>query len=38
VIKDDLDVKNFDKLIPDPAVKYNFELDEFQKRAVYRLE
>ena len=38
VIKDDLDVKNFNELIPDPAVKYNFELDEFQKRAVYRLE
>ena len=38
VIKDKLDMKNFEQLIPDPAIEYPFELDEFQKRAIYRLE
>jgi antiviral helicase SKI2 len=31
-------MKNFKDLIPDPAITYSFELDEFQKRAIYRLE
>lgn len=25
-------------MIPDPAISYEFELDDFQKRAVYRME
>ncbi len=25
-------------MIPNPAISYPFELDDFQKRAVYRLE
>jgi hypothetical protein len=29
VIKDGLDMKNFKELIPDPALEYNFELDDF---------
>jgi hypothetical protein len=29
VIKDTLDMKNFKDLIPDPALAFNFELDEF---------
>lgn len=37
-IKDDLSMANFDELIPDPAITYPFELDDFQKRAVYRME
>ena len=31
-------MKNFAQLVQDPAIVYPFELDEFQKRAVYRLE
>lgn len=38
VVKDNLSMKDFKKLIPDLAINYNFELDEFQKRAIYRLE
>jgi antiviral helicase SKI2 len=33
-----MDVKNFNELILDPALEYDFELDDFQKRAIYRLE
>lgn len=29
---------HFKDLIPDPAISYPFELDDFQKRAIYRLE
>lgn len=29
---------NFDELVPDPAIKYPFELDNFQKEAIYRIE
>jgi hypothetical protein len=29
VIKDNLNMKNFKELIPDPALEYSFELDEF---------
>jgi hypothetical protein len=28
VIKDNLDMKNFKQLIPDPALHFNFELKE----------
>jgi len=38
VITDSLDMKNFKELIPDPAMEFPFELDDFQKRAIYRLE
>lgn len=31
-------MNNFKEMIPDPAIVYPFELDDFQKRAVYRLE
>ena len=37
-IKDKINVKQFSELLPNPALKYDFELDEFQKRSVYRLE
>ena len=36
-IKDDEDISKFD-LIENPAIKYPFELDEFQKRSIIRLE
>ena len=29
---------NFNQLVQDPALHFPFELDDFQKRAVYRLE
>lgn len=37
---DDSDMSNFDQLVPEAnrAIVYPFELDVFQKRAVYRLE
>lgn len=38
VIKDDIDMKNFHEMIGEPALKFQFELDTFQKRAIYRLE
>ena len=36
--EDALDVSNFDELIGEMAMEYPFELDVFQKRAVYRVE
>eukprot|EP01088_Endostelium_zonatum_P017135 TRINITY_DN4905_c1_g1_i1.p1 TRINITY_DN4905_c1_g1~~TRINITY_DN4905_c1_g1_i1.p1 ORF type:complete len:1322 (-),score=354.13 TRINITY_DN4905_c1_g1_i1:6-3947(-) len=33
-----VDVSNFDELVPDPVIKYPFDLDVFQKEAVYHLE
>ena len=36
-IEDDLDVSAFSK-IEDPPIKFPFELDEFQKRSILRLE
>ncbi|KAJ9467728.1 Antiviral helicase SKI2 [Diplonema papillatum] len=33
-----LDTSAFDEMVPHPAVTYPFELDEFQKQAVLRLE
>lgn len=38
VIKDNLNMKNFHELVQDPALEYDFTLDDFQKRAIYRLE
>ncbi|XP_024882516.1 helicase SKI2W-like [Temnothorax curvispinosus] len=31
-------VTDFDKRIPDPAIKFNYELDTFQKQAILKLE
>jgi len=28
----------FKEMVPSPAISYDFELDDFQKRAIYRLE
>lgn len=36
--EDKLDVSDFAQLVPDMAIEYPFNLDVFQKRAVYRLE
>jgi antiviral helicase SKI2 len=38
VVTDKMSMKNFNQLVQDPAIEYPFELDDFQKRAVYRLE
>lgn len=38
VIKDDMSMSNFHELVQDPAMEYDFTLDDFQKRAIYRLE
>eukprot|EP00347_Sterkiella_histriomuscorum_P019452 403341578 len=35
---DEIDMKRFKEMIPNPAIEYDFELDDFQKRALYRLE
>lgn len=37
-IEDTISIKNFDEEVPVPAIKYPFTLDEFQKRAILRLE
>ena len=37
-IDDRIDVSNFDREVPMPVIKYPFVLDEFQKRAIMRLE
>ncbi len=31
-------MKRFSEMIPNPAISYPFELDDFQKRAIYRME
>lgn len=36
--EDKLDVSDFAQLVPDMAIEYPFNLDVFQRRAVYRLE
>ena len=38
MIKDTLKMDNFNELVQEPAIEYPFELDDFQKRAIYRLE
>jgi antiviral helicase SKI2 len=35
---DSADVSDFASLVPDPAIEYPFDLDVFQRRAIYRLE
>ena len=35
---DTTDVSDFRSLVPTMAIEYPFELDDFQKRAIYRLE
>ena len=35
---DTTDVSDFKSLVPTMAIEYPFELDDFQKRAIYRLE
>lgn len=36
--EDKIDMSRFHEMIPNPAITYPFELDNFQKRACYRLE
>lgn len=36
--EDVTDVSDVSQLVPEPAIQYPFNLDTFQKRAVYRLE
>ena len=38
VIDVSADFQDFDILVPEMAIKFAFELDVFQKRAVYHLE
>ena len=38
VVTDTISMANFKQLVQDTAIEYPFELDDFQKRAVYRLE
>ena len=38
VVTDKISMVNFKQIVQDPAIEYPFELDDFQKRAVYRLE
>jgi hypothetical protein len=37
-VHDNVDVTDFANLVPDPAHSYPFDLDEFQRRAIFRLE
>uniref|UniRef100_A0A7S1PGH6 RNA helicase n=1 Tax=Percolomonas cosmopolitus TaxID=63605 RepID=A0A7S1PGH6_9EUKA len=37
-VVDNTDVSNFRDLVPQMAIEYPFDLDDFQKRAVYHLE
>lgn len=37
-VVDDWDVSNFEKEVPNPALTFKFALDDFQLRALYRLE
>ena len=36
--EDKIDMSRFKEMVPLPAITYPFELDDFQKRACYRLE
>ena len=36
--EDKIDMSRFKEMVPSPAITYPFELDDFQKRAIYRLE
>lgn len=37
-VEDKIDMSRFKEMVPNPAISYPFELDDFQKRAIYRLE
>lgn len=37
-VHDGVDVTDFGALVPDPALEYPFDLDPFQRRAIFRLE
>jgi len=37
-VTDPLPIKDFNAVVPNPAIRYPFELDDFQKQAVARLE
>ena len=37
-MEDKIDMSRFKEMVPNPAISYPFELDDFQKRAIYRLE
>jgi superfamily II RNA helicase len=37
-VHDNVDVTDFGSLVPDPALQYPFDLDVFQRRAIFRLE
>lgn len=37
-VHDNVDVTDFGSLVPDPALDYPFDLDVFQRRAIFRLE
>lgn len=36
--EDKIDISDFHQLVPQMAIEYSFNLDVFQKRAIYRLE
>lgn len=36
--EDKMEMSRFKEMVPNPAIDWPFELDDFQKRAVYRLE
>lgn len=36
--EDFMDMSRFKEMVPSPAITYPFDLDDFQKRACYRLE
>jgi antiviral helicase SKI2 len=36
--KESMDMSHFNELVPNPAIEYPFDLDQFQKEAVYHLE
>eukprot|EP01080_Neovahlkampfia_damariscottae_P012658 gene12658-6558_t len=37
-VMESMDISNFDKLIPNMVIQYPFDLDKFQKEAIYHLE
>ncbi|KAA8492476.1 DExH-box ATP-dependent RNA helicase DExH11 [Porphyridium purpureum] len=37
-VAEETDVSDFSTLVPNPAIKYPFDLDVFQRRSIFRLE
>ena len=37
-VMDSMDMSNFEELVPEMAMEYAFDLDQFQKEAIYHLE